>query len=74
MDVDETYHCFRCRGMAVIDKKSLTNLPETLWKAAGLLTRLAGDADVIASAQVEAERLAEELSMYSTLIESMPDD
>lgn len=72
-DSDPT-HCFRCKGLAVIDKTSLMMLPKTLWKTTYLLTNIAKDADVTASVQIEAEDLAEILGQYAVMIEDMPDD
>lgn len=73
-EYDESYHCFRCKGMSVIHKQSIEHLVQVLGETVNLLGRISSDANVVASAQVEAEALAEKLNIYAIMIESLPDD
>jgi hypothetical protein len=74
LDEDGTQYCFRCKGLAVIEKRSLTGLVETMGRACQFLDLISMDADVVAAQQIEAEKLANKFRDYAILIESLPDD
>lgn len=61
-------HCFRCKGLAVVNKKSLENLPSVLNRAANLIDLRDTDD------QYEAFNVMTALREYAIMIEAMPDD
>lgn len=68
MENDETRHCFRCKGLAVINKRSLEKLPDVLRHSAELLIFAmyeAGDQETVAN-------LIDSLREYAIMIEGMP--
>ena len=68
MDNDETRYCFRCRGLAVIDKSFLIYLPGVLNRAAELLATVKTDDED------ELYNLRIALKQYSIMLGAMPDD
>lgn len=66
MENDETRHCFRCNGMAVIDKRALSRLPNLLNLAAKYIV------DPNPAGPPERD-IPEALRRYAIMIEGMPD-
>jgi hypothetical protein len=62
---DGSMSCFRCRGLAVINKKSLENLPKILFEASNVIWGEHG---------MNASDLVERLRSYAIMIEGMPSD
>jgi hypothetical protein len=73
---DGTQFCFRCKGMAVINKKSLEKLPDTLSRASSLLREFynvgTNPPDLIDFE--EAYDVSISLTEYAIMIDGMSDD
>lgn len=70
MENDETRHCFRCKGLAVINKRSLERLPAVLNDAAAEMTWLYSAAEGANKEQVM--KIVDKLREYAIMIEGMP--
>lgn len=75
---EDTRVCFRCKGLAVIDKSVLTYLPGILNRASALLAELdyvdsPGPATDQHLDRDEIYNLRESLRQYAILLEGLPD-
>lgn len=68
MAPEDTRKCFRCSGLAVVDKGLLIFLPGVLNRAAELLLTVKTDDEE------ELWNLRDSLRQYSILLGSVPDD
>lgn len=69
MEPDElTQHCFRCKGLMVVDPSTIRALPEILYRAAMRIE--ADDRDF----GVEPTSLVDNLRAMAMLLEMVPDD
>jgi hypothetical protein len=66
---DGTQFCFRCKGMAVVDKSLFKYLPSVLNRAAFLL----GD-NLVYTDEEEVWNLKRSLREYAIMVEGMPDN
>lgn len=67
-DIEDTQTCFRCRGMAVINKGSLSRLPGILREAA---RDIEGSDHEFTFDSIE---LVQTLRNYANMVDSMPND
>lgn len=70
---DLTQHCFRCKGLVVIHKETLQELPRLLYKAASKLQWAKDSAEGIGDWE-EWQSLITDLRATAILLEMVPDD
>ncbi len=73
-DINETRHCFRCKGLSVIDPSALKYLPSILDRAASTITWAMESVESTIDRE-EWYNLGRSLREYAILVESaMRDD
>ena len=73
-DIENTRTCFRCSGMAVIDRAALARLPELLTKTAVFLKSIDFNSHGMGGMEIESDDLREALIRYVILLDSVPQD
>ena len=72
-EIDPRY-CFRCQGLAVIDRGFLLFLPGVLNRAAELLPRAVKHQSLEPLDHEEVESVRQALRQYAILLGSIPDE
>ncbi len=74
-DVEETQVCFRCKGMAVIDRSALKYLPAIMSRADTLLAELSWPDHLKENMDLdEIYNIRRSLKEYIILLDSVPQD
>ena len=66
---DLTQHCFRCKGLSVVDTSTIKALPDLLYRAANQVAQYDRDLQETGNGT-----LVNDLRMMAVLLDMIPDD